>query len=215
MGDFDRVQQPGSAPKNETKKIAMVVLLGAVLLGMLGYNMIKKGPGQAAAAQPANESGGGGNGAVTVIDQPTDVLRAALAQDPAATLLKNPDANQFPTTTLRNPFRMSVAMYDSIKPKAVEVAPAPTPNPTPGPTPNVLPTPTPTGTPAVKTLVAGAYKINTIIVSNGHLSALINGRLVSAGGVVGDALVLEVRDNGVTLRHKDFPDGPTMDIRIH
>jgi hypothetical protein len=207
MGDFDRVQQPG-AKTNETKKVAMVVVLGAVLLGMLGFQMLKKGPGQAAAANTS--SGSEPAAAAPGIDQPTEVLRAALAQDPSASYDLTGQGAVFPTSTLRNPFRMSQEFHTHLKPeKPPEIKPVVPVNPVEPVRPPVHITPA-----AIKSLPPAAYKLSMITVIGGNLSAMINARLVSAGAIIGDALVVEVRDDGVTLRHKDEPSGPTLELTL-
>src|SRR5689334_2282070 len=131
MGDFDRIQTGGT--KNDSKKIALMVVLGLVLVGVLGSHFTKPGPQTASAATdllPASapESAGGG--------QTPEVALSGLKEDPTDNLLRNtvvddPSLSGVP----RNPFRMSTSWLTSstkVKPVAVEpvkpVEPQHTPN---------------------------------------------------------------------------------------
>src|SRR5205085_2492606 len=100
----------------------------------------------ASAASPSSD-GGDAVAVAPGLDQPTESLRVALRQDPTTKFLHAQDAQRFPTATLRNPFRMSPALYDMVKPKptmVIEITPTPQPTNTPAdPTPVKLPPPPP------------------------------------------------------------------------
>jgi hypothetical protein len=202
MGDFDRNQKP--AEQSQTKKLMMVGVLGTVLLGVVGMQMVKSGPSQASAAPQA---GTAAVAAAPGADENPEVIRAALLQDPTKTLLVG-DRAVTEAPPLRNPFGMSPAWRKAVTREVAIVQPLPTPDIR---TPDV---PTPQPLPAAPlTLRASDYKVNMIFRQGNSLMAMLNGnKMLSAGQVIGDAVVVEVRENAVVLRHKDVPNGEPIII---
>jgi len=204
MAEFDRMEQPSSA--KETKKVVLVVALGALLVGLIVFEMIKKGPQEANAAtpgalnQPAELSG---------MDESANTLRQALLHDPTASLLHAAAATQ-PDLTLRNPFRMApdwmkILVTSGGTDTAVPTVPLKQPDPPRGVTMSVTP----------QAVRAEDYKLQTIVNQGAEgMTAMINNRFVKEGDVLGKARVLEIRNNGVTLQHVDFPNGPKTDVMM-
>src|SRR4051794_217260 len=85
MGDFDRNAKPGEG--SQAKKLIMVGVLAAVLLGVVAMQFLKGGPASADAStgQPPGEAGAAP--AAEATDESPDVLHAALLKDPTPTLL--------------------------------------------------------------------------------------------------------------------------------
>ena len=72
-------------------------------------------------------------------------------------------------------------------------------------------TPTPVQ-PAVQTVSTDGFKLSGIFRENQRMVAIINGNIVSVGMVVGNAKIVEIKDNKVVLRHANAPTGPTVDL---
>src|SRR5215213_8266736 len=101
MGDFDRNEK--AAEGSQTKKLIMVGVLGAVLLGVVAMQMMKSGPSQAAAAPQGNDPA---VAAAPGADENPELIRAALLQDPTKALLVG-ERSPADASPPRNPFGMS------------------------------------------------------------------------------------------------------------
>lgn len=200
MGDFDRFEKPAQA--NESKKLVMVVALGAMLLGLVGYQFVKRGPQQAAAAELS------GPPELASANETPAVLRDALTHNPTAKLLQN-DGTQAPAPKpLRNPFRMSKEWLAVLNPPVQPVKP--TNNTTTKPiVPQVV-----VNTVVPITLRAEDYKLSSVVTTGNGMAAIINGKVVRAGDVMGQARILEITGEEVTLQHVSFPDGPITTISM-
>jgi hypothetical protein len=205
MGDFDR--NDNSPKPNETKKLVVVLALGVVLIVLVAMQFMKGGAPQAAVGSPV------GNGMALpppilsdeISPQSLATMLGDLQNDPTAPLLRTGARGGGPLNTPpRNPFRMNGDWYHSLQRQdPVQPVVATRPDPVPVYVPPHLPDPTPTPT----VLKAADYKLTGIL--NGT-TAVINGRIVKVGDIVGQARVLEVRDNGVRLQAADSPEGPTL-----
>jgi hypothetical protein len=202
MGDFDRNEKP--AEGSQSKKLAMVGVLGIVLLVVVGMQMVKRGPSAAAAASNTASL------VATATDESPEILRATLLRDPTQTLLTTERATAA-QPRLPNPFRMSASWRKSITRDVVVVVPQ---QPTTKPADVIVPTPVPqTVTPLA--LKASDYKLNVILNQNGNQTAVVNGVILTKGQYIKDALVVDVRADAVVLRHKDFADGPRLELLLH
>jgi len=196
MGDFDRVEKSNQA--GESKKLIMVVTLGATLLGTVGYQLVKRGPQQASASEIPEGP------AVSVSETPA-VLRSTLLQNPTTGLLQGSEKPPA-AKPMRNPFKMAdswLALLHQIKPDKPPVLPDP-PKTQPKPVPEVV----------ALGLRAEDYKLSSIVNSVTGMSAIINGRVVNEGGTVGKARVLRISGEEVLLQHIDFPNGPTTTLSM-
>jgi hypothetical protein len=208
MGDFDR--NDNSPKSNETKKLVIVLALGVVLIGLVAMQFLKNGSPQTAAGAPVN----------TGVALPPPVVSEELSpgtlanmlhelqNDSTQTLLRPGAAGDAALDTApRNPFRMSNDWLRSLfNTKPVAPALTPTSNPAPmfvttRPVPPTYPAPSPIA------LQAADFKLTGIL--NGTM-AVINGKVVKIGDVVGKARVIDITDNSVRLQPADFPNGPTL-----
>ena len=62
-----------------------------------------------------------------------------------------------------------------------------------------------------KSLRAGDFKLTAIL----DKKAVINNKVVQVGEMVGEAKVLDVRDNAVVLQHGKYSDGPTIELHMN
>ncbi len=107
MGDFDRRESAGK--KNESKKLVMVGILGALLLGLVVFQFNKKSP--EAMAGPVAGSNGGGQPAA--IEQTPEQAMALLARDPTSGLLDTKSLTSVAAAPPRNPFVMDAAWRET------------------------------------------------------------------------------------------------------
>src|SRR6478736_4505254 len=115
MGDFDRKEK--KAGGDQTKQIGIMVALGVVLIGVVGYHYTK-GTGGPAPAQA-------GDIPMPVIDETPEQARNALKQDPTALLLRQTqDVDTSFDKVPHNPFLMGEAWRISL---VRESDPTPTP----------------------------------------------------------------------------------------
>jgi hypothetical protein len=198
MGDFDRFEKPNQA--NEPKKLVMVIALGAALLGLVGYQMVKRGPQQASAAES-------GDAPAAAVSETPAVLRESLAQDPTASLLRA-DGDVTPATKpMRNPFRMANAWLTTLH-RPVQVN---TQNPieTTKQPPRVIVDPI-----NPVPLRVEDYKLSSIVNMGPSMAAIINGKVLQVGGVVGRARIVKISGQEVTLQNIDFPDLPATTLSM-
>lgn len=203
MGDFDK-QVEGSAPAKQGNKVALLGVLGAVLLGVVVFHFTRGGPQTAGAAILP----GGADVAPGAAEVPTETpeqAQAALRQDPTATLLRgNGEGDAGLAQVPANPFILN-DKWRSLLVKTAEPAIA---NPEPlRPVAPVAPV-----APAVQIVSADGFKLGGIFRENQKMVAIINGNIVTAGMVVGNAKVVDIKDNKVVLRHVNAPNGPTVDL---
>jgi hypothetical protein len=206
MGDFDKNQAPKDA--GEKKKLVIVGLLGAVLLGVVYFHFMKSGPAVANAGIAPAE---GAQGVVAALrtDETAAQARAALEADPTKHLLTggtelDPALEKVP----HNPFRMSDKWRATFVKQAVVT-----------PRVEIVPRVTDPKDPVVINTPAVAVdtrdmKLMMITRGSRGLQAIINGNIVSVGQTVGSARVIEIKPDSVTLQHVDFPDGPTSSLTI-
>ena len=135
------------------------------------------------------------------MDESPVSLMAKLAGDPASHLLVGGAATE-PVALERNPFHMGQEWFLTLaKPE--------------------LPTqPTSTGPARIQAarcaeivvpqgLRASDYTLMVIWVKNQKWTAILNDREVTEGSVIKDAVVVQIRNDGLSLRQQeDFPDGP-------
>ncbi len=198
MGDFDRVEKPN--PAGDSKKLVIVVALGAALLGLVGYQLVKRGPQQASAAESTAAPAAG------VTDSPA-VLRDALTQNPTAGLLR-PDGSAAPTVKpMRNPFRMGGAWLASLH-QAQPIKPT-VQNDTPRQPPKANVDPI-----APVALRIEDYKLSSIVNMGSSMAAIINGKVLQVGSVVGKARIVQINGQEVVLQNVDFPDQPNMTLSM-
>jgi hypothetical protein len=198
MGDFDKNKTPDAGA--EKKKLLMVGVLGAVLLGVLGFHFMKGGGPQVAAASTLNDVGLP-TGIATMEETPLQA-QAALADDPTASLLRGTSTARDPLLekTPHNPFIMSMEWRtELVHPTEVHVV-----NHQPVYVPQVIP----------QAVNVEKYKLSGILHQSNTLCAIINGQVVSAGMVVDDAKVLEITPQRVTLQRVDSPTGPKSFLTI-
>jgi hypothetical protein len=202
MGDFDR-KQDKSAERDQSKQVIMVIVLGVVLIGVVGYHFMKKGPQAAIAAAP----GAGGQIPMPMGEETAEQAKDALRQDPTAALLRETAAVDNTLNTVpRNPFLMSEGWRSSL---VLQVEPVITPTVTP-----TVVTPRTTPVRVIPSPKAENFKLgSTLRQGNGYL-AIINGRIVSAGAVVNDARVIDIQEGKVVLQHANYPDGPQIELTM-
>jgi hypothetical protein len=203
MGDFDRHAKQNEAA--QSKKLIMVGVLGAVLVGVVAMQFMK-GP---AVADASALPGAGGGSAAQAPEESPEVLRASLLKDPTPELLAAGPRAKTVVPIERNPFAMAHTWRTALAPK--EPTPEPTPvavTVQPEPVAPVIAAPQPLE------LKAADYKLSMILVSNNQYIALINGLTVSTGSRIKDALVLDVQADTVVLRHKDFENGKPLRLQL-
>jgi len=200
MGDFDRKDK--KAGNDQSKQITIMILLGVVLIGVVGYHFSKGGPSPSAASANA------GGIPMPVIDETPEQASNALKQDPTASLLRQ---TQEVDTTLdkvpRNPFLMGEAwrmtLVRDVEPVSTPVTPV-----------NTTPIVRNTERKVIPAPKADNFKLASIVRQGGTLSAIINGRIVGVGAVVGDARVVEISEGRVVLQNADFADGPKTELTL-
>jgi hypothetical protein len=172
----------------------------------VGYHFLKGGPQSALAANPGESSA---DVAASSDQTPTEAL-AALdpSRDPTRDLLLRAAALPSDLLTVpRNPFKISDVLHAQIiKPRqAAAKAAEPHVEPT-----RIIEEPRP----VAETLKATDFKLAGIIRRDTQLVAIINGHFLAKGEIVGKARVVDIQDDHVTLRHKDWPDGPETVLTI-
>jgi hypothetical protein len=196
MGDFDKNKAPDAAA--EKKKLMLVGVLGAVLLGVVSFHFMKGGP-QAASASVVSDSGGAS--ALPAIEETPAQAEAALADDPTASLLRGKSTATDPTLvkTPHNPVVISAEWRNElVHPTEVRIV-----NHEP-----VYVAPSP------QALNVGNFKLRGIMHENNTLCAISNGQIVSAGMVLDDAKVVEITPNRVLLQRADSPTGPKSELTM-
>ncbi len=199
MGDFDK--QQASAPSNEKKKLVMVGVLGAVLLGIGAFHFMKSNPATAGAALiPTADATAGGLFAEVTPAQET----AALQNDPTATLLRNPQGpDPFLDTVPRNPFRIAPA-WENILVRHADDAPVVDNHTQAYVTPTAAP----------KTVDTSTLKLTGIFRQGQKLYAIINGDIYTVGMVIDTAHITDITSTKVTLQRIESPNGPKASITI-
>jgi hypothetical protein len=201
MSDFDKKPADGQPPK-QGGKVAVLGMLGLVLAGVLVFHFAKGSP-EAATASPI--TGGSDPTAVAVPTETPAEAQAALANDPTAKLLRGPgDLDAQLAVVPTNPFILNSKWRSSL---VKVVAPAAAAEPL-----RAEVTPQPVAAP--QTVNAEGFKLSGIFRDNQHMVAIINGKIVSAGMVVGNARVVDIQASKVVLRHVNSPTGPTVDLLL-
>jgi hypothetical protein len=201
MGDFDRRHEK-PATNDQSKQITLMIVLGLVLTGVLGYHFMKSGP-QPAKAAPA----GMGGIPVPIIEETPEQASDLLRQDPTAALLRPTAAvddslNKLP----RNPFLISEQWRASL---VTAIEPAVTPTAAPA-----VVTPRPITVRAIPVPKAEHFKLGSTMRQGGGYVAIVNGRIVTVGGLVGDARVLDIQEGRVVLQHSEYPEGPKLELTM-
>jgi hypothetical protein len=203
MGDFDKNQTPSAADQaaKEKKKLAIVGLLGAVLLGVIVFHFNKGGPQAASASErPIREP------SLAVVGPTPAQALANLdsAKDPTLELLKGtagitPELAQVP----RNPFKISDAWLNQLvkHPAALPEVHTSVYIPQTAVLPAKLP----------EANIDG-LKLNGIFRQGDKLYASVSGNLVTVGNTIGNARVTAITSDSITFRHADYPDGPTTTL---
>jgi hypothetical protein len=199
MGDFDKQQNSDAAA--EKKKLVVVGLLGAVLLGIVVIHFTKTGPQSASASvfSSGSDSLVGEN-----MDETPAQAQAALANDPTATLLRGSKSagNSAQEKLPHNPFVMSPDWRTTLVHPTEVHQPVYTAQPT-------------VYAPAPQTINLQSFKLSGILQQRDKtLCAIINGQMVSAGMTVNDAKVVDITANRVTLQRADSPSGPKADLTL-
>jgi hypothetical protein len=205
MGDFDKQAAGSDAPK-QGSKVALLGVLGAVLLGVVIFHFAKGSPQTAGAAVVS----GGAAALPEAGELPTETpeqAQAALRNDPTAKLLRGAgDGDGALAQVPANPF----VLDDKWRSQLVKAPDPAIANPEPlRPVAPVMPV-----APAVQTVSADGFKLGGIFRENQRMVAIINGNIVSAGMVVGNAKVVEIKDSKVLLRHVNAPNGPTVELML-
>ena len=198
MGDFDRKEK--KAGSDQTKQIGIMIALGAVLIGVVGYHFSKGGGGPAPVQAGAIP--------MPVIDETPEQASNALKQDPTASLLRETqDVDTSFGKTPPNPFLMGEAWRSSLvavpianPERVVELPPNTGQNPT---RIRIIPAPK-----------AENFKLASIVRQGGSLSAIINGRIVGVGAVVGDARVIAITEAGVVLQNAESSNGAKLELTL-
>jgi hypothetical protein len=130
---------------------------------------------------------------------------ADLQKDPTSALLLNAGTTDTtPNAVPRNPFRMSRTWFTALNPT--------TPPPI-TPTPAVAqpkPAPLPTAPDRPAALRDQEFRLTAIL----GTSAIVNGKVVQAGAIIGRARVLEIRPNAVILQPTDSRTAPTLELAL-
>ncbi len=202
MSDFDKKPSTGAAPK-QGSKVMILAALGALLIGVVAFHLSKGTPQSAGAAVLASPDASADP--VALPTETPEQARAALADDPTAKLLRGNGENDRALAQVpMNPFVLNEKWRSTLV-KA--------PDPTIVPPDQVKLDPTrPAVPPPLQTVSAEGFKLSGIFRDSQKMVAIINGNMVTAGMVVGNAKVVEIRDNRVVLRHVNAPAGPTVDL---
>jgi hypothetical protein len=209
MGDFDKKQEASAADAaaKEKKKLAMVGVLGAALLGVLVWQF--KGGPQSVGAQSFGGPAGGDQALVSPEQTPAQAL-AGLdpSKDPTKDLLLGSAA--LPENLMavpRNPFKLSdewrtVLVKQVDTPKLEPVRP-------------VIDTPRAVVTqPKAPPADVAGLKLQGIFRQGDKLFASINGQILTVNATIGKARIVEIRDEQVLLRHADWPGGPVTALSL-
>ena len=136
MGDFERNENPGK--KNETRKLVVVLALGAVLVGLVALQFMKNGGPQAAAGAPVT------NGVALPPPVVTEELSASaldgmmneLKNDPTQPLLRQEAEMDLQLAVPpRSPFHLSSSWLGLLVKPVIVPPPPPDPDPEPDPEP--------------------------------------------------------------------------------
>ncbi len=204
MGDFDR--NPTAAKPNESRKLVIVLSLGALLIGLVALQFLKGGTGPQSASGAPVPSGSPLAPPVLaneISPAALDAMMNELKADPTTALLcQDLRGDHSLAAVPRNPFAMSDAWLKDLgshppQPAATRSSSTPPPATIPG-------------VPALSLRVED-FKLATIVNSD---MAVINGKIVKVGDVVAGARVLKIRNDGVTLQHVDSPGGPTIELSM-
>jgi hypothetical protein len=197
MGDFDRSQE--AAPANgKNKQVYIAIGLAVVLVSVLGHQLLGGGP-QAASALTFNGASAGGTDADTA--KTPEQAAAMLRDDPTAQLLRGSPVSDHSWDAMpRNPFVMSenwraglVRAVPAAAPAEVAVKPQAT-------------------TPVAEPLKSENYRLDSIFRQGDSYSAIVNGRIVKAGMVIGAARVVGIRDDRIILQGVDSPSAPATEF---
>jgi hypothetical protein len=203
MGEFDKNPQV-SRPADQKRKHILVAVLGLVFLAVICFHFLKGNPVPASAGMisPANAPA-----AAAITDTPDGAL-AKLDIDPTANLLQgNPALDPDLAAVPHDPFRVSEHFRAQVK---VDLPPIQK-----QPDPRLVAV-----TPKVEAPVipANALKLEGIMRMGGaggnKLAAIVNGSILMTGQTVGNARIVEIHEDGIIVRHKDWPDGPSTTLTI-
>ncbi len=197
MGDFDKNSGKASNGAAEKKKVMTLCVLGAVLVGVLAFHFLQGGP------QPVRASGMPPlAGPIVAVEETPEQARAELANDPTATLLrgtKNLDASL--EVVPRDPFHLSPEWQSRlVHPTEEAKAARPQADYKPAAAPELVDT--------------SSMKLTGIFRQGQKLYAIINGDIVTAGMVVGNAKVASITDMTVTLQRADAANAPLATLTI-
>ena len=196
MGDFDKNQVPNASA--EKKKLIFVGVLGAVLLGVLGFHFMKGGGPQSASASALNLGA-----ALPAAALPTETpaqARAALENDPTVSLLRGTISAEVSVEKApHNPFVIASEWQNSL------VRP-------------VAKTPQHTVVPVLPVTPQGVHleglKLTGIFQDGKNLCAIVNGQMLFVGMTLDENKVVEITHDHVTLQRTEFPNGPTAELTI-
>jgi len=175
-----------------------------VLVGVLAFHFSKPGPQRAVA------SSGGASEILPLpasTETPETVIKS-LTVDPTAELLSTASVEDPVLSNVpRNPFSMSKAWIKKLQPEPV-VAPEPV-KAQPQPKPQVV---TLMPKAPLVPLKIEDYRLEMIYRQGDKLTAVINGKFVSAGMMVDKARILDINNDGVTLQNSESPEAPPIKI---
>jgi len=199
MGDFDKNQVP--APSSDKRKQILVGVLGCVLLGIVGFHFMKGNPTPVSADILPGVSDPNGE---FLKESPRDAI-AKLERDPTAIhLMSTPKLDPTLLDVPQNPFRLSDRWLAALKkPEIIK------PTQTIDPQPHI-----PQTVHSAPAIATNGLKVDGIFRMGKNLQAIINGSLVSSGMSVGDVFIVEIQEDRVVVRHKDYADGPTTTLMI-
>jgi hypothetical protein len=203
MSDFDKQPANGEPPK-QGGKVVLLGALGALLLGVVAFHFLKGSP-QSASASPISNADAA-TGAADVATETPAQAQAALANDPTVSLLRNTGDTDAAFAVLpTNPFLLNEKWRATLVKATDPVATAEPLRADSTPAPVVA---------APQTVSADGFKLSGIFRESQRMVAIINGNIVSAGMVVGNAKVVDIREDKVVLRHVNAPNGPTVDLLL-
>ena len=195
MGEFDKNQPPTQTSADARRKQILVGVLGAVLLGVLGFHFLSGSPESARAGGTSGTESE--SAAPAAAQSPADELRD-LRNDPTANLLTGGAADAESTKPAHDPFRLAdifrvVTKNDNVKPvETTHVDSRPTEY-----------------VPEIPVIPQSSLRIEVIFRVGSKLQGIVNGQIVRTGDTVGDARIVDIQSDRVVVRHKDYPDGPT------
>lgn len=203
MGSFDK-NKPNPAAKQK-QQIAMMVALGVVLAGVMFYQFGRGTPRSAEAASFTQEPAAAETPSATWTESTTEAL-AKLNQDPTANLLRGSGGAVDPTLEVppENPFAMS-GKWRSTLVKLETTQPT-----------NVLTVKEPVVQTVTKpqTVSADDIKLQGVFRDNRGIHAIISGKIVSVGSVLGNARIVDIQDDRIVLQHASSNDGPRVEVLI-